>query len=118
MRRAVGGARVRSDVPALARPREERDLEAASAPIAAISRNSDSPSSIAPEPCETRLTTISCSSALRTTSSSTRAPSTLGISTRKDAPSGKRFALAGGSALGANCMRPSAPSALMRPHPS
>ena len=37
----------------------------ASAPMAAISRSSDSPSSIAPDPCETRLTTISCSPALR-----------------------------------------------------
>jgi len=78
-----------------------------------MSRSSLARSSIAPLPCETRLTVIPSVSAARSTASSTRGPSTLGISRRNAAPSGKA-----GSRFWPVTPSPSniSPTHLIRPH--
>ena len=54
-----------------------------------MSRSSTARISTAPLPWETRLTVMPSASAARSTASSTLGPSTLGISMRNAAPSGK-----------------------------
>ncbi len=54
-----------------------------------MSRSSAARNSTAPLPWETRLTVMPSASAARSTASSTLGPSTLGISMRNAAPSGK-----------------------------
>ena len=61
-----------------------------SAPIRAISASSASLSSIAPLPCDTRLTVTPPAAAASTTPAGPPGPRTLGISIRKCAPSGNR----------------------------
>ena len=71
-----------------------------SEPIFAISRSSASESNMAPLPWETRLTVIPSASAASNTAPSASGPSTLGISTRKWAPSGNRCGLGAGTGSG------------------
>jgi len=68
-----------------------------SAAIRAISASSAADSSMAPLPCDTRLTVMPSAAAWSMTARSTSGPSTLGISIRKWAPSGN-LSVAGGGA--------------------
>ena len=96
----------------------ETSMEA-SAPSPLISCSSATLSSIAPLPCETRFTVIPRRVAAWMTSASTRGPSTLGISMRNSAPSGKRDALAASVAGRGSPRRSSEPRAFtLRPPPS
>ncbi len=71
-----------------------------SAAIRAISASSASDCSIAPLPCDTRLTVTPRAAASSTTPRSTSGPSQLGISMRKWAPSSNRSSLAGAAGSG------------------
>ena len=79
-------ADVTSDCPPVSHaprgPRKSETSTPASAPSAAISRISSSVSIITPLPCETRRTGTERRSASSSTASSTRGPSTEGISMR------------------------------------
>src|SRR5579863_4167552 len=80
-----------------------------------MSRSSLARSSMAPLPWETRLTVTPSASAAASTASSTRGPSTLGISMRNAAPSGKVPVLAcwpvpAGRPVLSGSLRPRSPS--------
>src|SRR5918995_1197713 len=78
-------------------PTKSESSSPASRAIAHIARISASVSSMMPEPCDTRCSCTPRPCASSSTASRTRGPSTLGISTRYCAPSGKRFSESGNS---------------------